>query len=506
MSKRCVSVIVGIAATVGIASCTGGDDDGPVDHPGDTPTPPTPTSVPAGPITDAVLTPSPDVPNVARIAWTTDIAGPSWVEYGVDGAFDLATPVVDDGSTSHDIAVIGMKAGIAYELRAVTEVASGRLVSDVLDHTPARDPLLPTFTISDYDPAKVRSASELFVVGLTLDATSFVVALDRDGDVVWSRGTSNAPTTSIQSPKIGRDGKSFLWAEWDTKKQQDLGGIFEMNTDGTGFVKHAATYIHHDFVEHPDGHLTWLTTDIRDLGAPAGTVLSDRIVEDAGDGSLRTVWSYFDQYPRPFWVPCAHAAGTENWGLDGAYEWTHTNSMLYDDEEDAYYLDSRFFDALLKIDGSTGDLLWQLGGDESDFTLPSGAPAYTGVDTPVLWSHGHYSHQWKGGFMMFDNGDHYDPPVSRVAEFAYDEEARTVEEVWSYERPVADQTFIKFLGDAKKLDNGNVVVFWSALGEIDEITPEGEVVWRLTADQCCMGRGQVITGLYQVTSPIRTWR
>jgi hypothetical protein len=78
--------------------------------------------------------------------------------------------------------------------------------------------------------------------------------------------------------------------------------------------------------------------------------------------------------------------------------------------------------------------------------------------------------------------------------------------VWSYERPAAEQEFVRFLGDAKKLDNGNVLIVWSSIGEIAEVTPDGDVVWQIETPDCCFGRGQLVASLYDLAPPIQPWR
>jgi hypothetical protein len=81
--------------------------------------------------------------------------------------------------------------------------------------------------------------------------------------------------------------------------------------------------------------------------------------------------------------------------------------------------------------------------------------------------------------LVFDNGDHRSPPVSRVAEYSYDEQAMTVELVWEMEEPTG--SFIAVLGDARRLSNGNTLIDWSSKGRIQEVTPDKEVVWEAEA-------------------------
>ena len=41
---------------------------------------------------------------------------------------------------------------------------------------------------------------------------------------------------------------------------------------------------------------------------------------------------------------------------------------------------------------------------------------------------------------------------------------------------------VEFLGDARKLPNGNYLVSWTTAGMITELTPDNEIVWSVVAD------------------------
>jgi hypothetical protein len=56
----------------------------------------------------------------------------------------------------------------------------------------------------------------------------------------------------------------------------------------------------------------------------------------------------------------------------------------------------------------------------------------------------------------------------------------TFQKEWEYADP--DGRYVEFLGDARKLPNGNYLISWTTAGMITEITPEYEVVWSAVAD------------------------
>ncbi len=430
------------------------------------------------------------VANAVHFSWSTESAGTGKVEYGLDGALDMSTTSGESG-TDHALTVPLLKAGHTYSWRGVVETDAGDTITCATQEialAPEPQGILGLdLTISDPDKSMVANGYVLFT---TLQATeSFVGLIDGDADYVFTQNVSleNHDDISFASvrAKPGNDGKSIVWNVYDRDRIVDVGGLRRVDVAGGEITSTRTLNAHHDFLEHADGTFAWLAYDLRedieligDAPAIAATacgptgcpVASDMIFEGAEGsadiGGETEVMNLLDGIDfDPFWI-CSDSDDYDGF-VPGYFNWSHGNSLIYEQSEDAYYLMSRHLDALFKIDRSTGNILWQLGGVNSDFA---------GAD---MFAHGHYSHHWPGGFLVFDNGDHKDPEVSRVAEFAYDEQAMTVELVWEQVEP--SESFIAVLGDARRLSNGNTLIDWSAKGRIQEVTPDHEVVWEAEA-------------------------
>lgn len=68
---------------------------------------------------------------------------------------------------------------------------------------------------------------------------------------------------------------------------------------------------------------------------------------------------------------------------------------------------------------------------------------------------------------------------SDVREYSFDDDGGEAELVWSYS---PDPCVFSFsLGDVSRLDSGNSLVTFSNQGQIDEVDPDGELLWRLNA-------------------------
>ena len=66
---------------------------------------------------------------------------------------------------------------------------------------------------------------------------------------------------------------------------------------------------------------------------------------------------------------------------------------------------------------------------------------------------------------------------------------------WSYHSD--DCVLVLFYGEARRLDNGNTLVFFSSSGQISEASPEGETVWQVNADiGGAFGFGERAVSLY----------
>jgi hypothetical protein len=287
----------------------------------------------------------------------------------------------------------------------------------------------------------------------------------------------------IVTPELAPDGRSVLWSSYAFDKTVDAGTLVRQSIDGTTRTETRLALGHHDFVVHDDGSVAFLSAEFEQVEFNGETypLMTDRISlteEGSASEAPAVLFSMLEDFPLGPEPTCSHITSVEpRLGLEAVADWTHGNSLAWVPEADAYYLNQKFTDWLLKIDRSTGALQWILNGRGSTFNQPSGDPVWNDIDQTTLWSHAHLSEVWDGGAMVFDNGDHHDPPLSRALEVAWDEEAGTAEVVWAFPHPEGLQT--SALGDVRRLDQ-NVLVTWSGLGGVTEVTRDGRIVWGAT--------------------------
>jgi outer membrane protein assembly factor BamB len=153
-------------------------------------------------------------------------------------------------------------------------------------------------------------------------------------------------------------------------------------------------------------------------------------------------------------------------------DYVHGNAL--DQDFDGNILVScRSMDTIIKIDRSTGDTIWQLGGKNSDFTF-AGDP-----DHPDGFSRQHDCRRLdNGNLTVFDSGNFHDIPHSRAVEYELDMNNMTATMVWQY-RDDPD-AFAPIVGNAQRLPNGNTMVGWGGTNPFAaEVRPDGKKVWEI---------------------------
>lgn len=139
-------------------------------------------------------------------------------------------------------------------------------------------------------------------------------------------------------------------------------------------------------------------------------------------------------------------------------------------------LSARRFDELIKINRTSGQIMWRMGSESAKNNQ------FTFIDDPLNGFSGQHHPQIlpNGNLLLFDNGTSHDPQVSRAVEYELDQENRTARLVWSY----SDGRFSPAMGSVQRLPNGNTLIGWGTgpadRPNVTEVTPDGEVVFALS--------------------------
>jgi len=402
------------------------------------------------------------IASVFTVAWSVDKEDveDAWVRFGLEDVSEFTAPcrVGDDGR--HEAVLLGMKPSNEYRFQAVALIRGVEFSSEVetlVTGGGRKD--IPEASV-DPDVLDPERASGGFVYTTLIPGPS--VILDADGETVWWHSVAQGDGYVITRTHPSHDGEHVLYKTWQgwasAGEYSEVREVIRTTVDGEEADRIPVPYGHHDFLELPEGTITLLEFDRREMYGVE--VDGDRLVEVDADGERTEIWNIWD-----------NTEYDPEHDHDGGNRWGHCNAIDYDAEEDAYLVGCLHFDCIFKIDRASGDVLWTLGGEDSDFEIVGGEDN---------WFEGQHQFQFfEDGLVVFDNGP-YGGFETRASEFRVDYEDFVVERIWEYN---PDPPFgIYAYGDASRLPNGNTLITWSSAGQMDEVTPEGDVVWRLNLD------------------------
>ena len=279
---------------------------------------------------------------------------------------------------------------------------------------------------------------------------------------------------------------------------------------------------HHTINVFPNGNLMLLSAEMRqfddwpesdsdpDAGRRIANVIGDLILEVSPEGAIQRQWKLLDILDpyRPCYGSCSgywKARGFEN-----SNDWCHTNAVTYSAADDCLIASLRTQDCLIKFSAATGELKWILG-NPGNWQAPWSEKLLKPVGDVEWQYHQHdVSITPDGTVLCFDNGNFRALPFaetmpdeacySRGVEYAVDEEAMTVTQVWSYGSAEGDNVYACYQGGAYRLPKtGNTFLTYGgvctkdgvpssdnagsfARSRLVEVTPSGDVVFDMWID------------------------
>ena len=344
-------------------------------------------------------------------------------------------------------------------------------------YLPPRFPALERVT-PDPAPGALAPGLVLLTLGLyVLPSPFFEAAVDVNGVPAFVRERPNAMDLQAQpngrysvflpTSEPGRTGSDLveLDSQWREVARHRTVGL--VDTDG------------HDAIVQPDGTV-WLMA----YEPNADTGLVDSVIQQVNpDGSLG-----FD------WTSAPYAAETVT---PGNTDYAHINSFQLLPDGDLLvsfrHLSSVYRIATSDHDGYTeGQVVWKLGGRDSDFTFPSPGDStgpcaqHTARMLPngnvVMYDNGSWNAFGTEVPLCVDQADRSGPTVeriqTRVVEYALDTGAGTATVVRSYAPP---DRFAIFAGSAQRLGNGNTMIGWAASTDAvaSEVALDGTLLWEI---------------------------
>lgn len=391
-----------------------------------------------------------DIATVVVVEWKTSEAATGRVEFGEGDDFSHATKMSTTPSTTHRAVLLGMPADADVTYRVVISDGNDEIVSEPQTVTTGKLPVyLPEIEVEGAGPTGYM----VVPIISSVNETAVVTIIDEKGRIVWYY--QDERDLDIYRARLSRDRQSILYnAASVSGTPSEESAMMRVSLDGESLEAVPVSLLAHDFVEHEDGTIGAIVAEYRDVGDEQ--IMGNQIVEVTADGAMNTVWSTWDCFD-----PEADVGDTTDNG------WTFANALDYDPVDDAYYIGFLNFSSIAKVDRKSGECLWVFGSTAETISFESEASKF--------W-HQHQFQILEDGILVFDN-DGAPGTESRVVEYAFDFDADTASEVWSYTADPSVFTFV--LGEPIRLDNGQTLINWSASGQMNLVTEDGESVYQI---------------------------
>ncbi|MBP9882676.1 MAG: aryl-sulfate sulfotransferase [Chitinophagales bacterium] len=244
----------------------------------------------------------------------------------------------------------------------------------------------------------------------------------------------------------------------------------------------------HEFLVFPNGHSFLFCYDIHpnldlsDLGGlDTVDVIGCVIQELDADQNVIFEWRTWDHMMYTDAIGWAYIAVTQGQAI---FDWIHANSMELDGDGNLL-LSSRHLCEITKINVSTGEMMWRMGGDNNQFTFVND------IDATHFSGQHDFRRLENGNYTLFNNGNNVTPNISSAKEYQLDQLNKVATLVWSYKHPMIGTTnvFGPAMGSAQRLSNGNTFINWGLLSSnvpqvprFTEVDAAGNIVWEFNFD------------------------
>ena len=302
------------------------------------------------------------------------------------------------------------------------------------------------------------------------EPSNHICIMSSKGDSVFSRKTSEKGGTF----DINKNGYLTLF-NFDSSYFEVWDSTYVMIDK---FETHGYTTDAHEFILLPDGHAFLMAYDFQMVDMTVynpnykdnATVVGAIVQELDADKNLVFEWRSWDH------VEITEAQHIYFWG--SYIDYVHANSIELDTDSNLL-LSCRMLDQVLKINRTTGEVMWRMGGEKNEFTF---------INDSLQFSYQHDCRRLPNGHLtVFDNGCYHIPAVASFKEYEVDEVNKTAKLVFSYAHPLINGTHLESwaMGNAQRLDNGNTFINWgyipvgSGAPNMTEIDSNGNIVWEM---------------------------
>ena len=375
-------------------------------------------------------------------------------DYGLTENLHYGIPQVRDSATKGQVPS-GAFASVSSEARTMADTSG----------LPADFPVLTVTQSNNPTPGFI-------FIGTNLSETTtdqygdYLIIADNKGNPVFYRGLSvpgwdfTIQPTGVLTYGSNNNGLHYVM---NTSLQ-----VIDSITCGNGYLNDS-----HELRMLPNGDIFLLADDYENIdmskivpGGDSNAVVIGSVLQELDpQGDVIFQWRAID-----------HLKITDAIGqllTQSVVDPYHCNAIAFDTDGNIL-LSVRHFSAIVKINVQTGDIMWQLGGKNNQFTF---------VDDSIGFS---YQHSLRvlpnGDITLFDNGNLHNPPFSRALEYKLDETQKTATLMWQYRNN--PDIFGQAMGNVQRLPDGNTFIGWGydqgGRPAVTEVTPGGQIALELS--------------------------
>ena len=450
----------------------------PTSTPWPTPTSvPTATPVPLPRVLNAVPSLRPDNALIVEVDVRLDAPARVYIEYENAEVGSFRTMTTESAAREHSVVVVRLRSQTTYRYEAFAVDADGRR-SEGLGGSFTTGLLPEPLATVDFK-VEGRPTSELVIMDLRDDVSSFILALDQDSRVVWYYNSPNPYPPSRSGIQAIRQKPNYNLIFYTGSPRspcclREITPVGEMV--GQLVFNDLDKTPHHDFLVLPDNRVMYLadvekTIDDTANGGDAETrVTGDAIrIWDQNTDTTSEVWNAFDHWSTDDRV---------SWSGDPK-RWTHFNSIQFGPRGNII-VSSRNRNQVVSIAPDFQMVEWILGGPGSSFLFPNPEDMFYVQHTA--------SELPNGNVLVFDNGagrpEEEGGEYSRALELALSDYDASATKVWEYR--AGPDLFASFISSAYRLENGNTLINFGTTPDVVaipitavEADREGNEVWKL---------------------------
>jgi hypothetical protein len=225
----------------------------------------------------------------------------------------------------------------------------------------------------------------------------------------------------------------------------------------------------HEFILLEDGSSILMSRDPRQVdmsaifpgGSPNATVAGVVFQELNPSGEVVFQWESWDHFDI---LDCdTHFVDLTAKVID----YVHANALTID-TDGHLLLSCRHMSEITKINRTTGEIIWRLGGKKNEFQFIDDVDGFSGQHSPTRLAN--------GNLLIFDNGNSHIPQISSAKEYRVDEENKTARLIREHRQ--SPDVYTSVMGNSVPIPNNHILVGWgknSSGAFLTEFDEEGNV-------------------------------